>query len=174
MLTIRLQRVGKKNEPTFRLVLTDSKNGPKSGKFLEILGSYDSREKNETKFNSDKIKAHMANGAKLSDTVHNLLVDMKIIDGKKINVLPKKTPIKKEEAVVAETAPESTPEPEVSSETTDTPAEDSTPVSEPEPVSAEPTEESTPEPTKTEETPAEVKEETPAPAEEVAEEKPAE
>jgi len=37
MLKIRLQRIGRKNEAAFRLVVTDSKNGPQSGKFLEIL-----------------------------------------------------------------------------------------------------------------------------------------
>jgi radical SAM protein with 4Fe4S-binding SPASM domain len=38
---IRLQRVGRKNVPHFRVLLTDKKNSTKSGKFLEILGSYD-------------------------------------------------------------------------------------------------------------------------------------
>ncbi|MFZ2523132.1 MAG: 30S ribosomal protein S16 [Minisyncoccia bacterium] len=43
MLKIRLQRVGRKHEPVFRLVLTDSKNSTKSGKYLENLGNYDAR-----------------------------------------------------------------------------------------------------------------------------------
>lgn len=96
MLTIRLQRTGRKHEPTFRIVLTDSKNGPKSGKFLEILGSYDARDKNITKINGERIKYWMGVGAKVSDTIHNFLITKKVIDGKKINVLPKKTPIIKE------------------------------------------------------------------------------
>ena len=103
---IRLQRVGRKHEPVFRLVLTDSKNGPKSGKYLEVLGSYDPRQDNKLEqFNIEKIKAHMSKGAKLSDTVHNFLVTRKAIEGKKRNALPKKTPIKKDvpvEAVKAE------------------------------------------------------------------------
>ncbi|MBY0376838.1 30S ribosomal protein S16, partial [Patescibacteria group bacterium] len=37
---IRLQRIGRKNDPAFRVVLTDSKNSTKSGRFLEILGTY--------------------------------------------------------------------------------------------------------------------------------------
>ena len=97
MLIIRLQRTGRKHEPTFRLVLTDSKNGPKSGKFLEILGSYDPRDKNTTAIKGDRIKELIKNGAQLSDTVHNLLINHKIIEGKKINVLPKKTVEKKAE-----------------------------------------------------------------------------
>ncbi len=107
MLMIRLQRVGRKHEPVFRLVLTDSKNGPKSGKYLEVLGSYDPRLDNKAEqFNLPEIKKHMANGAKLSDTVHNFLVSRKVIEGKKRNALPKKTATKKE--VVAE-APAATP-----------------------------------------------------------------
>ncbi len=102
MLIIRLQRVGKRNEPSFRVVLTDSKNGPKSGKFLEVLGSYDARDKNVTKIDGEKVKEWISKGAKLSDTVHNLLVEQKIIEGKKVNVLPKKSPIVDEEALAKE------------------------------------------------------------------------
>jgi len=98
MLAIRLQRVGRKNEPVFRVVLTDSKNGPKSGKFLEILGSYDSRHSEKAEVKADRIKHLVANGAKLSGTLHNLLISKKLITGKKVNVLPKKRPIAKEGA----------------------------------------------------------------------------
>ena len=109
---IRLQRTGRKHEPTFRLVLTDSKNGPKSGKFLEILGSHDPRHKDLTTIKGDRIKEWMSKGVQLSGTVHNLLIEKKIIDGKKINVLPKKTPIVKEvveEAPKAEVKAEAAP-----------------------------------------------------------------
>jgi small subunit ribosomal protein S16 len=103
MLMIRLQRVGRKHEPVFRLVLTDSKNGPKSGKYLEVLGSYDPRNDNKIeKFNVEKIKEHISKGAQLSNTVHNFLVTKKVIEGKKKNALPKRTPIKKEEAKTEE------------------------------------------------------------------------
>lgn len=98
MLTIRLQRVGRKHEPTFRVVLTDSKNGPKSGKYLENLGWYDTRLKNDATKQLDvaAIKDWMSKGAKLSLTLHNFLVGQKVIDGKKLNALPKKTVQKKE------------------------------------------------------------------------------
>lgn len=108
MLAIRLQRVGRKHEPKFRVVLTDSKNGPKSGKFLEVLGSYDARIKNDIKnLKVDRIKELMTTGAQLSDTLHNFLVHEKVIAGKKVNKLPKKTATKKE--VVAEAAPAEAP-----------------------------------------------------------------
>lgn len=99
MLTIRLQRIGRKHEPVFRIVLTDSKNGPKSGKFLEILGSYDSRkEASENTVKGDRVKELVSKGAQVSPTVHNFLISKKIIQGKKLNVLSKKSPIKKEGA----------------------------------------------------------------------------
>ena len=102
---IRLQRVGKKNQAMFRLVLTDKQNGPKSGRFKELLGSYNPHS-NEVQFNTEKIKYWIENGAQLSDTVHNLLISRKVISGDKKNVLPRKTPIKKEEDDAVEKAPE--------------------------------------------------------------------
>lgn len=112
MLMIRLQRVGRKHEPVFRLVLTDSKNSTKSGKFLEVLGNFDARKGEKIDFQGEKIKDWVKKGAKLSDTVHNLLVEKKIITGKKINKLPKKKPIlsgklSEETATTKTTAPES-------------------------------------------------------------------
>ncbi len=98
MLMIRLQRTGRKHEPTFRVVLTDSKNGPKSGKYLANLGWYDTRIKNKVEqMDTEKIKYWMTKGVKLSVTLHNYLVTQKIITAKKINALPKKSPIKKGE-----------------------------------------------------------------------------
>jgi small subunit ribosomal protein S16 len=113
MLMIRLQRVGRKHEPTFRLVLTDSKNSTKSGKYLEVLGSHDPRHKDMTAIDADKVKYWMSKGAQVSDTVHNMLLSKKIISGKKINVLPKKSvPKKEEEKTVPEnkaTSPQPSP-----------------------------------------------------------------
>jgi len=97
MLMIRLQRTGRKHEPTFRVVLTDSKNGPKSGRYLKNLGWYDTRIKNKTEqLDVEEIKKYMKNGAQLSLTLHNYLVSQKVIEGKKMNALPKKKPIKKD------------------------------------------------------------------------------
>ncbi len=100
MLKIRLQRTGRKHEPTFRLVLTDSKNSTKSGKLLEVLGSHDSRHDKSTSIDGEKVKYWISQGAKATGTVHNLLITQKIITGKKVNVLPKKTVAKVEEAPV--------------------------------------------------------------------------
>jgi small subunit ribosomal protein S16 len=127
MLKIRLQRVGRKHEPAFRLVLTDSKNSTKSGRFKEILGSYDARKSTDL-LKTDRISHWLSQGALATGTVHNLLVKHKVIDAKKVNVLPKKTfvakapePVVEEAARVEEApveaseapaeAPEVTPEP---------------------------------------------------------------
>jgi small subunit ribosomal protein S16 len=65
------------------------------------LGSYDPRLENKIEqFDVAKIKHWMSKGAQLSGTVHNFLVHKKAIEGKKMNVLPKKRPIKKAEEKV--------------------------------------------------------------------------
>lgn len=129
MLIIRLQRVGRVHEPSFRIVLTDSKNGPKSGKSVEVLGSYDARAgKGNNHIDGEKVKYWISKGAKLSDTVHNFLVDQKVITGKKINVLPKNKIINankaKEEAKKAEEAAKAPkPEPVAEAPKEEAPAE---------------------------------------------------
>lgn len=104
MLKIRLQRIGRKNDPAFRVVLTDSKNSTKSGRFLELLGTYNPKvadKKLRTNFTDERIKYWLSKGAKLSDTMHNFLVNDKIIEGKKLNVLPKKKPTGKRKELKA-------------------------------------------------------------------------
>ena len=97
MLIIRLQRVGRIHEPTFRVVLVDSKRSTKSGQALEILGNHDTRKaKNNSNVDAERIKYWISKGAQLSDTMRNLLISKKVITGKKVNALPKKRPIKKE------------------------------------------------------------------------------
>lgn len=97
MLKIRLQRVGRINNPSFRVVLTESTNATRSGRFQEILGFYDPRLGN-IELKADRIKYWLSMGAQASGTVHNFLVDQKIIDAKKKNMLPKKTKQVKKEA----------------------------------------------------------------------------
>jgi small subunit ribosomal protein S16 len=110
MLTIRLQRTGRKHEPTYRVVLTDSKNGPKSGKYLKNLGWYDTRIKNSTEqLEVEQIKHWISKGAKTSVTMHNFLVSKKVIEGKKLNALPKKSPIKKDAPAAEGAAPAAAP-----------------------------------------------------------------
>ena len=86
MLTIRLQRVGRKNDPNFRVVLIESKRAPKSGAFLENLGSYNPKTK-KTQLDSERIKYWLEKGVVMSPTAHNMFVSNKIIEAAKINVV---------------------------------------------------------------------------------------
>jgi small subunit ribosomal protein S16 len=135
MLTIRLQRRGRKNDPSFRVLILDSKRGPKSGSYLEMLGSYDART-DRVELKSDRIKHWMKEGAQVSDTVHNLLVNQGIVEGKKRNVLPKKTvakvdlPAGEAGAPVVEAAP-TAPVAETVAETPAEPVADAAPEAQP-------------------------------------------
>ncbi|OGG72485.1 30S ribosomal protein S16 [Candidatus Kaiserbacteria bacterium RIFCSPLOWO2_01_FULL_53_17] len=115
MLKIRLQRIGRINDPSYRVVVTEHTNGPKAGKATEVVGFYNPKSK-ERKLDGERIKYWISKGAQASGTMHNMLISAGIISGKKINVLPKKTPPaggpKKEEeaAPVAATPAAETPE----------------------------------------------------------------
>ena len=84
MLTIRLSRVGKKKQPMYRFVIMDKQKDP-WGKSLEILGSRNPRTR-ETILDADRVKYWIDKGAQASDSVWNILVEQKIVDGKKRNV----------------------------------------------------------------------------------------
>lgn len=81
MLTIRLQRVGRKNTPLFRVVVTDSKNPPK-GKFLEVVGSYNPKTK-AASLKAERLKHYLTHGATCSATVWNMLVREGVVEGSK-------------------------------------------------------------------------------------------
>src|SRR4051812_40338384 len=119
MLKIRMQRTGRINQPSFRIVVTEHTAGPQAGKYVERVGFYNPRSKEKVLLD-ERIKYWMSVGAKPSGTVHNMLVSTGLIKGKKINVLPKKTVPKKEEpaaeAPVAEAAPAQAPEAEATPE----------------------------------------------------------
>ena len=89
MLKIRLKRVGRKHDPSYRIVVTEDFRGPKSGKYLENIGSYNPRK--DTKIvNTERVKYWISKGAQVSDTVHNIFIAEKIIEGKKKDVSSKK------------------------------------------------------------------------------------
>jgi len=107
---IRLQRVGRKNNPSFRVVLTDKQNSTKSGRFLEVLGHHDFRKGGEkdNHVKGDRVKYWISKGAQVSVTAHNVFVDQKVLTGKKKDALPSRKPKAKEEAPKA-AAPAATP-----------------------------------------------------------------
>jgi len=102
MLTIRLTRKGKKNQPFFRVVVTDKRRSSKGGRSVEDLG-YKNPLTKKVSINKERVLYWIKNGAQPSETVHNLLVSEKIIEGKKINLF-KISKKKKAEIAVAEKA----------------------------------------------------------------------
>lgn len=88
MLMIRLQRIGRKNDPSFRIIVTDKRESTTSTRFADIVGTYQPKA-GTIEIDAEKVTKWLKNGAKASPTVHNMLVTKKIIDAKKINVLPK-------------------------------------------------------------------------------------
>ena len=73
MLKIRLARVGKKKQPTYRVVVADSR-APRDGKYVEIVGSYNPRtEPDEFVINEDKVRDWLAKGAQPTMRMQKLL-----------------------------------------------------------------------------------------------------
>jgi small subunit ribosomal protein S16 len=103
MLTIRLQRTGRVHNPHFRVVVCEHTIGPKAGKYVEKIGSYNPKTK-ERVLDEGRVKYWISQGAKPSDTMHNMLVSAAIIKGDKINVLPKNKILAKREAEKKEVA----------------------------------------------------------------------
>lgn len=96
-----MQRVGRINLPSYRLIVVEHTESTKTGRFTDIVGTYNPRSK-ERKLDEAKIKHWMSVGAQPSPTVHNMLISAGILKGKKINVLPA---FKAPEAPAAEAAP---------------------------------------------------------------------
>jgi len=89
MLVIRFFRIGKKNQPSFKIVVTDKRKPARAGRFVEELGNYNPVTK-EKVLRQERIKYWLSVGAKPSPTVFNLLVSEKIIEGKKMAVKKKR------------------------------------------------------------------------------------
>ena len=70
---IRLNRMGAKKNPFYRIVVADSRS-PRDGRFIEIVGHYDStREPAVVKVDEEKVLAWLQKGAQLTDTAKNIL-----------------------------------------------------------------------------------------------------
>ncbi|MDP2641153.1 MAG: 30S ribosomal protein S16 [Candidatus Yanofskybacteria bacterium] len=102
MLVIRLFRTGKKNQPSFKIIVTDKRNAPTKGRFVEEVG-FTSPLTKERILKAERIKHWISVGAKPSPTVYNMLVTAGIVEGSKI---PKHKKSKKQ-------AEEQAPSPEV-------------------------------------------------------------
>ena len=83
MLTIRLQRVGKKKFPTYRVIISENARDTQA-KHVEILGSYNPHDKEKgLVLKEDRIKYWLEKGAQSSNTVFNILVKAGLVTGKK-------------------------------------------------------------------------------------------
>ncbi len=78
MLTVRLSRGGRRNDPVYTIVVTDSRKS-RDGGFLEKLGQYNPHDTTTLKnVKVDRLKELVAKGATISDTVRTLLRNQKI------------------------------------------------------------------------------------------------
>ena len=70
---LRLMRMGKKKQPTYRVVAADSRS-PRNGRFIEIIGTYDPRqEPSVVKIDTAKAADWISKGAQPTETVARLL-----------------------------------------------------------------------------------------------------
>lgn len=99
MLAIRLSRFGKKNSPTYRLIVSEKTKDPKAN-YLESLGYYNPKEGAKvSNLKLERLKYWIEKGAELSPTVNNLLVGQGALEREKVKkVKPKKSGEKKEES----------------------------------------------------------------------------
>ncbi|MBI2626036.1 MAG: 30S ribosomal protein S16 [Candidatus Nealsonbacteria bacterium] len=85
MLVIRFIRVGKKNQPSFKMVITDKRRSSKSSRFVEEVGFYNPLTKKRV-LKKERIQYWISKGVKPSPTIYNLLVKDGVLEGKKIAV----------------------------------------------------------------------------------------
>jgi small subunit ribosomal protein S16 len=70
---IRLMRVGKKKQPTYRVVVADGRS-PRDGRFIEIIGQYAPRhEPSRAEIDADSALAWLRKGAQPTEQVQKLL-----------------------------------------------------------------------------------------------------
>ena len=73
MVKIRLWRTGAAKQPSYRVVVTESRMGP-AGKFIEVLGHYNPLTDPATiQIDTEKVRAWIAKGAQMSETVAHLV-----------------------------------------------------------------------------------------------------
>lgn len=85
MLVFRLFRIGKNNQPSFKIVVTQKTNPARGGRFVEQIGFYNPITK-EKVLNKERVKYWLSQGVKPSDTLYNLFIKEGILEGKKIPV----------------------------------------------------------------------------------------
>ncbi|MGD8373570.1 MAG: 30S ribosomal protein S16 [Candidatus Woesebacteria bacterium] len=77
MLAIRLQRLGRKAAPVYRLAVQESQRHPSSGRVVAYVGTFNPHTKAVT-VNTEKISFYLKNGAQPTPRVVRILADQKI------------------------------------------------------------------------------------------------
>ena len=73
MVKLRLMRMGKKKQPTYRVVAADSRS-PRDGRFIEIVGTYEPRaDPSVVKLDQAKVQKWLSQGAQPTETVAKLI-----------------------------------------------------------------------------------------------------
>lgn len=104
MLMIRFQRIGRKNDPAFRIVVLEKSAGPKAGSYVDLVGTYNPKTKAVT-LKPERIRDWIGKGAQVSPSLNNLLVKEGVLEGKKFPVVSKKNLEKNKQAEVPAEAP---------------------------------------------------------------------
>jgi small subunit ribosomal protein S16 len=77
---LRLMRMGKTKQPTYRLVAADSRS-PRDGRFIEVVGSYAPRqEDNKVVLKAERVTEWLQHGAQPTDRVRRILVSAGLMD----------------------------------------------------------------------------------------------
>ena len=77
MLAIRLQRVGRKGYPTYRIAVQEAQRHPSSGRVVAYVGSFNPHTKDVT-VDVEKVSLYLKNGAQPSPRVVKILADQKV------------------------------------------------------------------------------------------------
>jgi small subunit ribosomal protein S16 len=139
---LRLVRMGKTKQPTYRVVAADSRS-PRNGRFIELIGTYEPRrDPSVIKLDATKVEKWLKNGAQPTERVQKILVAeglltadaaAKTVVGKKATKRPaKQKTVKETPAPVAETKPQA----ESTQKAETKPQAESTPAATPEPAEA--------------------------------------
>lgn len=101
MLVIRLTRIGKKSKAYFKIIVQEKRKSP-SSTAIEFIGHYNPHT-NPSEFivKEDRLKYWLSKGAQPSPTVHNFLVEKKIIQAKKVVTGRQKKKKEKQQSVPA-------------------------------------------------------------------------
>jgi small subunit ribosomal protein S16 len=77
MLAIRLQRLGRKALPVYRLAVQEAQRHPSSGRVVAYVGTYNPHTK-ETKLDGEKVSFYLKNGAQPTPRVVRILTEQKV------------------------------------------------------------------------------------------------